>query len=64
MELNTNLGIIVFKPIKDAKDVMSIGPKNQARGTLKYSATIALGIEIIINGFTEVFCLIVVRYGT
>ena len=28
---------------------MSIGPKNQANGILKNSATIALGIEIIIT---------------
>ena len=48
-EESINLGIIRFKPIKDAIDVTSIGPKNQARGTLKYSAIMALGIEIIIT---------------
>ena len=45
--LSTNLGIIILSPDKAAIDVMIIGPKNQARGIFKYSATIALGKEII-----------------
>ena len=49
IEERTNLGIFVFKPINEARDVMSIGPKNQANGILKNSATIALGTEIIIT---------------
>jgi hypothetical protein len=39
--------MIIFKPDNAAIDVIIIGPKNQARGILKYSATIALGKEII-----------------
>ena len=38
---------MIFKPDNAAIDVIIIGPKNQARGILKYSATIALGKEII-----------------
>ena len=47
MTLNTNFGIFNFKPLKVAIEIVSIGPNIQARGTLKYSATIALGKEII-----------------
>ena len=49
IEESINLGILVFKPINEASDVMSIGPKNQANGILKNSAIIALGTEIIIT---------------
>ena len=59
IEDKINLGIFVFSPIKEAKDVISIGPKNQAKGILKYSAIIALGIDIMmtdING-NENICL-------
>ena len=38
---------MIFRPDKAAIDVIIIGPKNQARGIFKYSATIALGMEII-----------------
>jgi len=38
---------MILRPDKAAIDVTIIGPKNQARGILKYSAIIALGIEII-----------------
>ena len=38
---------MIFRPDKAAIDVIIIGPKNQARGILKYSAIIALGKEII-----------------
>ena len=38
---------MILSPDKAAIDVMIIGPKNQARGIFKYSATIALGKEII-----------------
>ena len=47
MTLNTNFGIFNFKPLKVAIEIVSIGPNIQARGILKYSATIALGKEII-----------------
>ena len=46
MTLNTNFGIFNFKPLKVVIEIVSIGPNIQARGTLKYSATIALGKEI------------------
>ena len=49
MEDRTNLGILIFKPINDAKEVISIGPKNHASGMLKKSAIMALGIDIIIT---------------
>ena len=55
----TNLGILTFKPNNAARDVISIGPKNQARGILKYSAIIALGVDIMmtdINGIENI-CL-------
>ena len=48
MEDRTNLGILIFMPINDAKEVISIGPKNHASGMLKKSAIIALGIDITI----------------
>ena len=38
---------MIFSPDKAAIDVIIIGPKNQAKGIFKYSATIALGTEII-----------------
>ena len=47
MTLNTNFGIFNFKPLKVAIEIVSMGPSIQARGTLKYSAAIALGKEII-----------------
>ena len=55
MTLNTNFGIFNFKPLKVAIEIVSIGPNIQARGTLKYSATIALGKEItkMIKKFSE-----------
>ena len=59
MEDKTNLGILVLRPINEAKEVISIGPKNQAKGILKYSAIIALGIDIMmtdINGIENI-CL-------
>jgi len=54
MEDNINLGILILRPIKDAKDVTSIGPKNQARGILKNSAITALGTEISITSANEI----------
>ena len=55
MTLNTNFGIFNFKPLKVAIEIVSIGPNIQARGILKYSATIALGKEIIniVKKFSE-----------
>ena len=47
IKFNTILGIIIFRPDKAAIDVIIIGPKNQARGILKYSEIIAPGKEII-----------------
>ena len=47
--LRTNLGITSFKPKRDINDVITIGPKNHAKGILKYSAEIAAGIENIIT---------------
>ena len=55
--LKTNLGITSFRPNRDNRDVTIIGPKNQARGTLKYSAIIAAGTENIItkiNSFEKI----------
>ena len=46
---NINLGILNLTPKRAAKEVAIIGPKNQAKGILKNSAKIALGIEIIIT---------------
>ena len=46
-----------FRPNKDNKDVIIIGPKNQAKGILKYSAIIAAGVENIItkiNSFEKI----------
>ena len=40
------MGIATFRPINAAIDIAIIGPNIQARGTLKYSAIIALGVEI------------------
>ena len=33
--LKTNLGILVLTPPSETTDVISMGPRNQARGTLK-----------------------------
>jgi len=46
-----------FRPNRDNNDVIIIGPKNQAKGMLKYSAIIAAGIENIItkiNSFEKI----------
>ena len=72
-ELNTNLGILVLNPFNEAIDVIIIGPKNQANGMLKNSATTALGTEItitransleniclkfsLLNGIAWLFCM-------
>ena len=56
-ELNTNFGILVLNPFNEAIDVIIIGPKNQAKGMLKNSATTALGTEITItraNSFVKI----------
>ena len=45
--------MIILRPDKAAIEVIIIGPKNQARGILKYSAIIALGKEIIRTEMTE-----------
>ena len=48
--------IIILRPDKAAIDVTIIGPKNQAKGMLKYSEKIAVGTEIkitIINFFEK-----------
>ena len=45
----TNRGIFIFKPINDAREVTSMGPKNHANGMLKNSATIALGTDMAIT---------------
>ena len=47
IRLKANFGIFNFKPLKVAIEIVSIGPNIQANGILKYSATIALGKEII-----------------
>ena len=50
------LGIMIFTPDKAAIYVTIIGPKNQAKGMLKYSEKIAVGTEIkitIINFFEK-----------
>ena len=49
---------MIFRPDNAAIDVIIIGPKNQAKGIFKYSATIALGTEIIrteINLIEKIF---------
>ena len=63
IKLNTILGIIILSPDKAAIDEIIIGPKNQARGILKYSAMIALGIEIIRTerNFIEKTCFAFLR---
>ena len=64
----------VLKPESDTIDVTNMGPKNQAKGTLKYSAIKAPGIDTIItianslekiclkfsllNGIAWLFCII------
>ena len=60
IKLSTILGIMTFIPDRAAIDVTIIGPKNQAKGILKYSATIALGIEIKITAinFFEISCFL------
>ena len=57
--LKTNLGIFVLKPVSDTIEVTNIGPKNQAKGTLKYSAIRAPGIDTIITNANslEKICL-------
>ena len=59
IELRANLGILTFKPDSAAIDIIIIGPSIQAKGILKESATIALGIEIKITkrNFLEISCL-------
>ena len=47
--LKANFGIKTLKPFKAMRDVAIIGPIIQAKGTLKQSAIIALGIEIKIT---------------
>ena len=47
--LKANFGILTFKPINAAIDIAIIGPSIQAKGILKYSEIIALGIEIKIT---------------
>ena len=47
IKLNTIFGMMIFRPDNAAIDVIIIGPKNHARGIFKYSATTALGMEII-----------------
>ena len=49
--LKTNLGIFVLKPVSDTIEVTNIGPKNQAKGTLKYSAIRALGTTVGANNY-------------
>ena len=49
IELRANLGILTFKPNSAAIDIIIIGPSIHARGILKKSAIIALGIEIKIT---------------
>ena len=53
--LNANFGIFNFKPLKVAIEIVNIGPNIQAKGILKYTATIALGKEItnMIKKFNE-----------
>ena len=49
---------MTLRPDKAAKDVIIIGPKNQAKGILKYSAINELGIPIKkrIKNFLEISC--------
>ena len=70
----TNLGIIIFSPKSAEIEVANIGPKNQAKGTSKYSAIRAPGTDTIIthansldkiclkfsllNGIAWLFCII------
>ena len=49
IELKAIFGIITWKPFKAINDVANIGPIIQARGILKKSAIMALGIEIMIT---------------
>ena len=60
IKLSTILGIMTFRPDKAAIDVITIGPKNQAKGISKCCAKIALGIEIEITAtnFFEKSCFI------
>ena len=41
--------MMIFRPDNAAIDVIIIGPKNQAKGIFRYSATIAPGKETIKN---------------
>ena len=54
MEDRTNFGILIFRPINDAKEVISIGPKNHASGMLKKSAIMALGMDIKMTRIKEI----------
>ena len=59
MEERTNLGIIIFDPIKEAIEVANIGPKNHASGIFNNSAAKELGMDIAIinrNSFENI-CL-------
>ena len=47
--LRANFGILTLKPINAAIDIAIIGPNIQAKGILKNSEIIALGIEIKIT---------------
>ena len=47
--LRANFGILTFKPINAAIDIAIIGPSIQAKGILKYSEIMALGVEIKIT---------------
>ena len=47
VELSANFGILVSIPPKVTNEVISIGPRNQAKGTLRKSANTALGNDII-----------------
>jgi hypothetical protein len=74
IEESTNLGISIFNPMREAHEVTSIGPKNHARGILKNSAIIALGMDIrmtkkncfeniclkfsLLKGIAWLFCII------
>ena len=49
MKFNANFGISTSNPDRAAIEVKIIGPKNQARGKLKKSVTIELGIPIRIT---------------
>ena len=72
--LKLSLGIFVFIPPKVTIEVINIGPKNHAKGILKYSANKAAGTDIaitqansldkiclkfsLLNGIAWLFCII------